>query len=1547
MRKTKFFIIPIVCLLVSILIVSGIFQSIAVVEASNVKMPGIETIINDTSKKEPFQILEIVKQQDEEEIGYYIEGQEPFIRNYSYGNQTFSSLEEGLKFIEKESDRKEFAEASAFQDKIKNQIGDNSEKFPLSYKEYKEKYFLGNLDQKEDWTKVEFDKNHRVLLKGSYEKNTTSTGNYTKGEQSYYPIRENVPEDKQKTGLYRENIATFSYVAGMGAVSPYLLEFEAVTNDEINQKITSDKAALANEYKNGYGYYINVYHVLTSDTDPTMFPGEGSDFPIYRGVEINEYPYHYYIPASNGLTWSHLQNQVTQKATKEGDITLENHTYYYWSKDSSGKLKKETLYYIEGKETITYDEIHALSSNLPQDYTYYYKVKEVKFASRLTQNGDSKNPTSYEYYGWYNANYKDSKNPYILVTTGDGTTATHYISEEEYFLTKGTGEYDFILDNTKTEKEVEVDSLYYQGGIKNNNWLKKYVFHLEEGETSFDNFQIQVTAKTSTQIDQMSSQEREQLLKQYDLVYIHSGLKQESVKDIANMVTKKEFAALIRCDSMTASEKNMIKNQFSYYWLDSDADGNYVKENVYFISIKGNQTGYGIFNSFLNQVIVDATNQTELQKSGFQEVIHYIQEENIYRNIEGLEEIEEIVSRAKVIEYILNFQYKRITVDKTELNILDLEPAISSGQVTQTKVKQWLGLPSTSTNPKINITVMTTSEFIGKIDDLNTKYDLIYIGSDYQTSNAKASTVWGITMPSKGVAYAHVGGKFTQTGLDAKKYAGMLDIEYQDGANRSALKSSLSLPLEMSGNDLTKQQVKALQDFVDSGYPVIISDGLMENNQVNPNVVDNSSYMYEVLVDILSEDNVMVSNQIDITELAFYANLDKPKIVFTQNGCPPSAIGTSSGPSGNYLQGNQLEYEFYIEHNVVATAESATYNCELFVDLNADGVFSDGVNSAENLTDIQIYDEAGKQVLRGEDGKYHLKVNKIYHVIRGIPEKYYKLIQWKLQVTSNLKNGEHIRGSVIGYTKKQLPKGETKPKIRALQIKSNNKSNWTLANDKNDNKTGFMDLASTIEDFTLTMETVTVNQYRDYYTNTNAKIYGMDWLSQYDMVIVGFADMVDDIPTGNRIKDYDGVYRNAVEGLVKYIENGNSVLFSHDTTSFTNHQFRGQYTNGLKDNELAWGYNLNTIMRPLVGMDRYGITSSKQIGESTETVGSILKKGLALSGATLEKVKSQADDVAYEFGSNRTRTSASVHGYNTDIINRRGNTNRATQVNEGPITEYPFKIDKNLVVSTTHGQYYQLALEADDDGDGMNDIVVWYCLANGNYVNFPNDVRNSYYLYSKGNVMYTGVGHSSVNQVMEKKLFINTIVAAWRAGKSEPDVKFVEEFQANASEQTTKYYATDENQGVGSKQDNIINKSLELYLTIDDIKLIPGTSENTTSDLGMEFYVSDSQGTVVGGLGLSNGEKVSKLEVESVSKKTNTGTVLCEKKADGSWKVESGNVYKVIINDISNYVTKNGSYTTPFIYAKVNSNYTYYGKQEVSSGYAKVKLWRRQIFDLD
>ena len=63
------------------LLATTILQSgtIAYAEAM---MPGIETIINNHTEETPFQILEIVEEKGQEELGYYVSGQEPYIKNY-------------------------------------------------------------------------------------------------------------------------------------------------------------------------------------------------------------------------------------------------------------------------------------------------------------------------------------------------------------------------------------------------------------------------------------------------------------------------------------------------------------------------------------------------------------------------------------------------------------------------------------------------------------------------------------------------------------------------------------------------------------------------------------------------------------------------------------------------------------------------------------------------------------------------------------------------------------------------------------------------------------------------------------------------------------------------------------------------------------------------------------------------------------------------------------------------------------------------------------------------------------------------------------------------------------------------------------------------------------------------------------------------------------------------------------------------------------------------------------------------------------------------
>lgn len=179
-------------------VVAGIFfQTTLFVEAAMEKMPGIETIVKDNSKDKPFRILELTDNSEDAEIGYYISGQEPSVKLYTYeyqdasGNtQTvhFQTFEEGLAKLP-EIQRKEFAmnvkldengninaDASTGIQKI-NMTASDADTAPLSYSDYQEKYFLDNSDRTEDWTKIDLtdlqgkNRTDTVKINGTYQEN--------------------------------------------------------------------------------------------------------------------------------------------------------------------------------------------------------------------------------------------------------------------------------------------------------------------------------------------------------------------------------------------------------------------------------------------------------------------------------------------------------------------------------------------------------------------------------------------------------------------------------------------------------------------------------------------------------------------------------------------------------------------------------------------------------------------------------------------------------------------------------------------------------------------------------------------------------------------------------------------------------------------------------------------------------------------------------------------------------------------------------------------------------------------------------------------------------------------------------------------------------------------------------------------------------------------------------------------------------------------------------------------------------------------------------
>ena len=306
----------------------------------------------------------------------------------------------------------------------------------------------------------------------------------------------------------------------------------------------------------------------------------------------------------------------------------------------------------------------------------------------------------------------------------------------------------------------------------------------------------------------------------------------------------------------------------------------------------------------------------------------------------------------------------------------------------------------------------------------------------------------------------------------------------------------------------------------------------------------------------------------------------------------------------------------------------------------------------------------------------------------------------------------------------------------------------------------------------------------------------------YNMFILGFGDTFHKVNMSNK--------NGAIDFLKYFIASGKSVLFTHDFTSMHN------------VNSGDFGYSANTYLRDVMGMNRYKAVSGKLTESERKellayqakhkydtmtqtTVGSDGTLSTTALGNTqgftyyamkrLGWEKKNTDQIIpYRYMIRSYKKDEYICGVNNNNVkltgfnNNNDLTTRATKTNTGQITEYPFKIDETLKIASTHGQWYQLDMEDPE-------VTVWYCLSdnengdpcawagtasNGDgtgatYGASPNDAANNYYIYSKGNVFYSGVGHSTVDGDMEAKLFINTMIAAYRTTYEPPMVEILNE----------------------------------------------------------------------------------------------------------------------------------------------------------------------------
>lgn len=912
--------------------------------------------------------------------------------------------------------------------------------------------------------------------------------------------------------------------------------------------------------------------------------------------------------------------------------------------------------------------------------------------------------------------------------------------------------------------------------------------------------------------------------------------------------------------------------------------------------------------------------------------------------------------------------------------------------------------------PKVNITPMTASEYVGHIDDISSKYDMIYIGDSYEKRD-------NMIMGDGEMLYTHVGGVVLVDKNHLNKYEllGSLDIDYipitpkpdtiktKNGSQNVTLTQKLDLRTDYyengvgsfrgSGNDMTRQQLNELMDFVKSGYPVILGKNLVRDNQVDETYVDNSSYYYQFLSQALEYDNVISEEElIDKKErLFFFSNLSKPKIDMIKS--PPEAPRASDSnyakkknDSSNYLPESGLEYEFVVRNDSDAFPVNTTYDCKLYLDLNFDGNLSD---AEEQQKYIEIRDEYN-QVLEPVNGRYQLKIGGKYSLTRKIPDDYFKIITWKLELVSN--TNENIRTSVMGYSKRK--NNGVKVPIKILQITPANgidhtTGNWNLEEDMRPENEGRVlpKNMKKVDDFDITFKEMTVTEYVDAYLKDN------NLLDQYQMVIIGFDDCMQNISN-----------EDAVKAIISFIKAGKSVIFSHDCTSKYNwdykttdiqsykndSNYKSVYNNWIwsTENVPDWGYYMNKYLRPISGLDRYGIAnidfSASQ--NSKATISDLIKSGQSLRNGSTVTVKSEnvevdfdrletlIGDVAYATNSNRETSYLQTQGYiNSQFVVDNDNnpvdiggliTSSASKVNDGAITQYPFVIPNTISIARTHGQPYQLALEQDLDvngiSDGKNDIVVWYCLSEGTnnvYEDSPNDVRNNYYFYSKGNIIYTGSGHRSVQDDNEARLFINAMVAAANVTAVQPEVKFVKNLNPAAETEDVRYYMTDQAQWDATG--NVLEKDMDFYFTVRDYNMVSASlslEDNQQEDMTVQFFIQ-SEGENASGLTPEDGigETVPEGKYENITKEVGPLTQYGSKNiveigSDGQFHLSQNSAYGFKIQDIEKYLysRQEKKYTSSCpIYVRVTSTVTLYGKQTKKATWAKLDLKQRQLFDLD
>ncbi len=774
-----------------------------------------------------------------------------------------------------------------------------------------------------------------------------------------------------------------------------------------------------------------------------------------------------------------------------------------------------------------------------------------------------------------------------------------------------------------------------------------------------------------------------------------------------------------------------------------------------------------------------------------------------------------------MIRYIVGYKFtpanKDISNKSFPIKILEIEPAggydygaynswekdVKTRYEDAKDILYKLGMDtskvtSSNFNDYVTFTYVSTNGFNGMANDIMSDYDLIYIGENVSRLNMD----------------------FRDTSLSGKAYTVIGDEVYIRVGKNSDYATA-----RYSGNDLTLNSLQKLTKFAESGMPIIIADGVYKGTTST-----STSYMRQ-LRDVIKYNNVVSVTQANNKKLLSFKdaikNLFNSKLklgvnvyeIKNENGTDVQNDVTTIKYDGNKLvnnsvtAGNSIQFDIDLTH-MESTKGDMTYTVGIYMDKNGDGIFNTNITNDD-------YDEVLYQnnyvVVSGDNTK-----NLTYYY-RGT-ENVTGYFSWKVVVEKNDKGkaGVKVAESQQGaFVVKQTDIST----VRVLQILPSNPTKpYSLELD--DSKfSGLFTRAEAYTGYKLKVDKwYTDNINKGKIGNTKIYPHGYnsyendDIFGAYNMIVIGYCEVFGG-------KDITNTY--FLSNLQDYLDAGKSMLLTHDTMTYTAYSDGLNYVGeqdgteyGLRINSANWSKTMTRYLRNMVGMDRYGVAmwdddpnnisteidpecndprldtpievndvtkyTYRELGELQGYSNLLLGKHGWTSTELLKKndEKNQKGTQQYRYGESNNPSFGLIK---VD----KGETTNIQQLNSGQITNFPYNIDQRNVAQT-HGQWFQLDLECKANVEDQ--VVVWYTLGNngeetgtGAYTGATGrDAMNNYYIYSRGNVTYSGAGHGGV-QISgdnELKLFVNTLIRAIASANNVPKITVTSGVDKGADETT-------------------------------------------------------------------------------------------------------------------------------------------------------------------